>query len=619
MMMQRATASSGADPLAPDHCAVGPGASITRALSARGLPVVVGVLLLVTVATLIHWLGLRSRPRGGDAGVARASPSPSGPPGPPGPLCSPDAPRVGRRGASARSASLLAAPLGAAARPTLRIRIVHHGSEADTFWRDVHKGAHDARLMLRGIELQILPDLAEMPNNIRRTVAEADALIVSCPYRNTEPLYTAIDEAIRVVIASGTPVITFNTDTYHNVDVFQYVGSSNRIIGKKGALIALRKYPQVLPEGEKALADDADLSATCDLRMQAMHRRCNSAGSRKVGLVIGVLQERFNVTLDWRIEEFHREWGVQTAPFPPPKLLKTYSAREAQAAIDSLRVSHGEEVCIVVPTGVAALEQCAQLKRDNPSLLMCEVGDTGMRVSELASELDIPFVGQMQYQQGFSAVTNMYNLLVNYDRGSTWGRERGNSALTIDATYECTEDCELKGEDTIVRRQERRAATTPWQQVGVAMHLQGLDIARWDEYRKDNVGKSRRVLLADGNEDKVVVIDGARNYGAVYAEDYDPDAAPPCRMYNGMLGEWIKYYPLYERVVDRRRNRGQYFIVHERDTRLPLGDVDRVTNGAFVRTQYGATFRVLLYEQDSVISLQSLLEDTRRGTCAPCS
>jgi len=88
--------------------------------------------------------------------------------------------------------------------------------------------------------------------------------------------------------------------------------------------------------------------------------------------------------------------------------------------------------------------------------------------------------------------------------------------------------------------------------------------------------------------------------------------APPRRLYNGMLGEWIKYYPLYERVVDRKRNRGQYFIIHERDTRLPLGDVDRVTNGAFVRTQYGATFRILLYEQDSVVSLQSLLEATQR-------
>lgn len=520
---------------------------------------------------------------------------------------------------AARASSIISTPSASSTcKNTIKVRVVHHGTESDLFWKDVHYGMQDAERLLSGIKVERFANIEMMIENIKAAPENADGLIVSCPYVNTNPKYKEIDEAINSVIDTGTPVITFNTDTYHNIKVFQYVGSSNKILGKRGAIAALKKYKHLMPE-DTEVSTETNLSTSCEERIQLLEKQCKAQiGKRKVSHVIGFLQEEFNVTLDWRIEEFHKEWNAQTSPFAPTIMVKVYSFEEARAAVNAVKIGSGWETCIVVPTGLMTMRDSIRLKETFPDIYVCEVGDTGAKVSELAAQHDIPFVGQMQYQQGFSTITSIHNLIVNYKGGTAWEREKGNSALTIDASYECTENCETTTDDSAIKKKER-GYNSPWIQVGVAVQLEGLDISRWDEYQKTNIGKINNVTQPDGSITDSVVIDGSKNYNAVYAEDYIP--TDPKRIYNGMLGERLKYFPLYERTVDGKRNKCQYFLVHSNGTRLPLGkDIDKVLDGTYVRMQLSSTtFKIMLYDQDDVVQLQKVLKGSLGNRCAPCN
>ncbi len=520
---------------------------------------------------------------------------------------------------AARASSIISTPSASSTcKNNIKIRVVHHGTESDLFWKDIHYGMRDAERLLSGIKVERFANIEMMIENIKGTPENADGLIVSCPYVNTNPKYKEIDEAINSVIDTGTPVITFNTDTYHNRKVFQYVGSSNKILGKRGAIAALKKYKHLMPE-DTEVSTETNLSTSCEERIQLLEKQCKAQiGKRKVSHVIGFLQEEFNVTLDWRIEEFHKEWNAQTSPFAPTIMVKVYSFEEARAAMNAVKIGSGWETCIVVPTGLMTMGDSIRLKETFPDIYVCEVGDTGAKVSELAAKHDIPFVGQMQYQQGFSTITSIHNLIVNYKGGTAWEREKGNSALTIDASYECTENCEQTTDDSAIKKKER-GYNSPWIQVGVAVQLEGLDISRWDEYQKTNIGKINNVTQPDGSITDSVVIDGSKNYNAVYAEDYNPK--DPKRIYNGMLGERLKYFPLYERTVDGKRNKCQYFLVHSNGTRLPLGkDIDKVLDGTYVRMQLSSTtFKIMLYDQDDVVQLQKVLKGSLGNRCASCN
>lgn len=521
---------------------------------------------------------------------------------------------------AARVSSILSTPsVASTCKKTVRIRVVHHGTEQDPFWQDVHRGMMDAEALLSGIKVERFANIDTMLNNIKGAPENADGLIVSCPYINTNPKYKEIDEAIIGVIESGNPVITFNTDTYHNRNVFQYVGSSNKILGKRGAITALKKYTNLMPEGAEVTSESNNLSVSCEERVKLLEKQCKlQIGKRKISHVIGFLQEKFNVTLDWRIEEFHKEWNAQTLPFSPTVLVKVYTFEEARAAISAVKINSGWETCIVVPTGLATMEPATRLKESQPDIYICEVGDTGAAVSELGAKHDVPFVGQMQYQQGFATITSMHNLIVNYKGGTAWEREKGNSALTIDASYECTENCQTNTDDTAIKKKER-GFNSPWIQIGVAVQLEGLDISKWDEYQKTNIGKINKVIQPNGSVKDSVVIDCAKNYNAVYAEDYSVTDSK--RMYNGMVGERLKYFPLYERTVDGKRNKCQYFVVHSNGTRLPLGQaIDKVLDGTFIRMQLSSTtYKIMLYDQDDVVQLQLVLKGSLGNRCAPCN
>lgn len=521
--------------------------------------------------------------------------------------------KTGKRGVSGKVSSIVST--NARKSKGIRIRVVHHGNDSDLFWADVHKGIRDAEALLENINVELVMGTASMLEAIKRVPSVADGLIVTCPYINTDPNYADIDAAIKQVIAAGYPVITFNTDTYHNPNVFQYVGSSNKILGKRGAITALKKYPDLLPD-DQDIQTGTNMSLSCEEKVELVKLQCKKAGNRKVSHVIGILQEKFNVTLDWRIEEFHKEWNLQTSPFPATTLVKTYSLEECRSAVSALRVS-SEETCIVVPTGLMAMDEAIAIKKEFPNVFLCEVGDTGEKVSALASENDIPFVGQMQYQQGFSTITSMHNIIVNYNGGSAWERERGNAALTIDATYECTEECGSQDVKVSINQKER-GMETPWLQIGMAIQLEGLDISKFDDYKKENIGKVNKVFLHDGTEVDSIVVDGAANFNAVYAEDFD--SKNPKRIYNGLLGEHLQFYPLYERNVDGKRNKCQYFVVHGNGTRIALGEVPKVLDGSFVRMKHtGTTFKLILYDQDEIVQLQKILKGSLGNKCAPCN
>ena len=63
----------------------------------------------------------------------------------------------------------------------------------------------------------------------------SDAIILTVPYADGTEQYTIMDEAIKRCIKTGKPVFTTNTDTYHNDEVYAYIGSSNYDIGVKCA------------------------------------------------------------------------------------------------------------------------------------------------------------------------------------------------------------------------------------------------------------------------------------------------------------------------------------------------------------------------------------------------
>jgi hypothetical protein len=502
--------------------------------------------------------------------------------------------RAGRRAgrpaqaAAGRVASILQAPgpnaassSSSSARRRIRLRMVHHGAEDDEFWRDVQRGVSDASRTAGDVKVEVVGGLATMVSAMRSAPSSVDGLIFTCPYDNTDERYRGIDEAVSVAIAAGLPCISFNTDTFHNPKVFQYVGSSNKDLGERGAQVALSWFPELGPGG---------------------------GAQRRVSHIVGILQEHINVTLDWRITRFHWRWSKLTQPFAPPTLVKVYSAREAWDVVQAARTANSGETVMLVPTGLASMPAAVELlQRDGP-LYACQVGDTGERVSALLEAHNIPFVGQMQYTQGFATVTSMVNLMLNYNGGVDWSRKRGNAALTVDATYECTHDCGTAMDPLAELGHKDRSIESPWTQMGVSVHLEGLDISRWDEYRRDRIGCVNKVVHHDGSVTDSVVVDGAANFGAAFAADGDPTK----RVYEGMLGERLRYSPLFERRTDTARDQYEYFVLQDNGARVPLGRMRKVMHGDFVRSEFSSsTFRIMVYAEESATHVNHLKPDRR--------
>ena len=510
----------------------------------------------------------------------------------------------GSEGRSARSSSILMANKTRAACDSARtkcIRIVHHNdNESDLFWKDVHAGFDDAQKLV-GAKIDVFGGVHGMRQAILDAPAQCDGLLVTCPYVEGTDGYKQIDSAIKEVIKQGLAVITFNTDTYHNIEVLMYIGSQNRIIGTRGARLYMEK------ERNKARTNGGESGAHGE-RVSSVPR---------IRTIVALYQERFNVTLDWRAEGFHEELEVQHAG-ENIALKKAYDEAEASAQIQG----DGAGV-LVLALGVMRIDMAIALRSKFPAVTVCQVGDTGRHISELCGKEDISFVGQQPYQQGYSCIMAMYNVIHNYANGRIWLQERGNSANSIDATYECTEDCASHIADTThdVRADERAPGVASWLQIGFAVMLTRIDIATFDRYGRDPRKREEaenEVQLADGSTTSVPLIDATRNYARFYDGLIDEK-----KVRDGNLTAYMRYLPLYERKKDATRNLYEYYVVQSNGTRVPLSQrkgVRKIRDGDFVRmpvTQI--TYRVTLYDQDELTNMQSILKGSLGNECQPCA
>lgn len=461
---------------------------------------------------------------------------------------------------------------------TFKIRVVHHGSYDDSFWLDVAQGMRDATSMFRNIELQIFEGISQMNENIYGAITSSDALIVTCPYFQGSREYEALDKAIHAVLDSNIPVITMNTDTYENPRVIQYVGSLNKLLGVRAARMTKDKWNE-LPD---------------------------------VDNIVCFVTEKFNVTLDWRADNFSKEFNLLYGKNVP--MHKCYSLQEIQSKF------YDNKRCFLLSLGVVTLKQLEAVFNKFSDIKGCQCGDTGAEVSQLCNKFGIPFVGQQQYQQGFSAISAMSNILLNYEKGETWNREQGNSASVLNATFECkdSEECSLSSEPQEPRPDKKKNGTE-WIQVGVAIFLQGANIAAWDEYDKAKRRKdaTNSVHLENGETEQVSILDGTQNFDAT--DDWE-DAER--RYYPGILNEHFRFLPIYERSIDREQSKYQYYVVTENATRVLATSnkgVEKISDGMFVKIpNSNSTFRALLYDREELFGLQRALKGSLGNKCAEC-
>lgn len=464
-------------------------------------------------------------------------------------------------------------------RTKFKIRVVHHGNPGDRFWIDVGQGMKDASLMFGDIEIEVLDGVKNIVNNIYGTITNADALIVTCPFFNGSSEYDKLDRAIQTVIDNKFPVITMNTDTYENPNVIQYVGSLNKLLGLRAARIAYEKWKN----------------------------------DNSIEHIVCFVTEKFNITLDWRADSFIKEFNILFKR--NAQLHKCYTTEEVESQI----YNKSQEKCFILSLGLVTLQKLDETFSKFDGIKGCQCGDTGSEVSQLCHKYHIPFVGQQQYQQGFSAISAMCNILINYNKGETWNKEQGNSASVLNATFECTEEseCVISSELNEVR-DTKKTLSSDWIQIGVAIFIQGTNIASWDEYdeerRKNDVFNV--VHLENDELENVKVIDGTINFDA---SDKPTNSK---RYYRGVLNEHFKFLPIYERNIDREQSKYQYYVVMENSTRVLATSnkgIERISDGMFLKIPYSnSVFRVLLYDRDELFGLQRALKGTLGNKCADC-
>lgn len=449
-----------------------------------------------------------------------------------------------------------------------KILIVHHNDNpSDLFWQEVTNGFKDAEKITNS-ELTVMGNKSMISSNALQA-KRYDGLIITIPFSSESSEYKELEISIQTVIDSQIPVITFNTDTFHNKDVFMYIGSFNKLLGVRGARLA--------------------------------HKKFENENIRKVAFLF---QETFNVTLEWRADSFEQEYS---SFYKGIKFIRFYDNN-----IDKYMKEEKEKV-LLVPLGVMRMQTAVNLKIKYPDrVLVCEVGDTGKEVSKLSREYNIPYVGQQAYHQGYSSVTSMNNIIKNYAKGKAWSREKGNSANTVEATYECTgENCNNEQTENSILDSERKIRSE-WIQIGIAICMNRLDIAAWNEYKPDRIGKENTVYLWDGSQVNQTIVDFEKNFeGELEGKNGQ-----------GALDEFLKYYPLYERSLDSVRNKYEYFIIVDNGTRIPLSGkngVARLRSGMFLRLKYAhITYKIVLYDEDDLENIQSILVGSLGNSCKPC-
>jgi simple sugar transport system substrate-binding protein len=128
------------------------------------------------------------------------------------------------------TAAMMVAAAGAA--QAERIVMVTHDNGHDSWWAPVIQGAKDAAAAT-GVELEYIPnpseDNADMAKLIETAAAtQPDGMIVSLP----DP--AAVGPAVKSVVASGIPVVTFNSglEASKELGALMHVGQPERLAGK---------------------------------------------------------------------------------------------------------------------------------------------------------------------------------------------------------------------------------------------------------------------------------------------------------------------------------------------------------------------------------------------------
>mmetsp|Transcript_41709 Transcript_41709/g.126542 ORF Transcript_41709/g.126542 Transcript_41709/m.126542 type:complete len:1858 (-) Transcript_41709:76-5649(-) len=140
---------------------------------------------------------------------------------------------------------------GPAVRPMLerscglkpRIHVVTHARDFnDVFWNTWRDGAEAASSESAHVTWDAVGyDVEAAVRSLANACNSSEAIVVTVPYAEGTEQYELMDQAINKCIAMGKPIFTTNTDTYHNDNVYAYVGSSNYDIGVKCAMSLL--YP----------------------------------------------------------------------------------------------------------------------------------------------------------------------------------------------------------------------------------------------------------------------------------------------------------------------------------------------------------------------------------------
>uniref|UniRef100_A0A7S1B4E0 PLD phosphodiesterase domain-containing protein n=1 Tax=Corethron hystrix TaxID=216773 RepID=A0A7S1B4E0_9STRA len=119
----------------------------------------------------------------------------------------------------------------------LRVNVITHApAHDDTFWNAWKNGAEIASIGSNTLLWNAVGyDAYAAVKALNESCISDDAIVVTVPYAEGSESYTIMDDAIKDCIKQGKPIFTTNTDTYHNEDVYAYVGSSNYDMGVKCA------------------------------------------------------------------------------------------------------------------------------------------------------------------------------------------------------------------------------------------------------------------------------------------------------------------------------------------------------------------------------------------------
>ena len=123
----------------------------------------------------------------------------------------------------------------AEARCPLVLTIVTHADAGSDFWAQWEEGARAAAQDFSVVWYSNGLVSSAIVSAIESSCPSTDAMVVTVPFDDNTQDYSDVDAAIKACQQSrpSLPIVSANTDTYHNPELLAYVGSDNYAIGTK--------------------------------------------------------------------------------------------------------------------------------------------------------------------------------------------------------------------------------------------------------------------------------------------------------------------------------------------------------------------------------------------------